>query len=437
MSNRLFLSFSGLAALALLVYGLASAAGAPGPAAIALAVVIATAALLSRLFGRPLRRAADFARQLAHEGSTPRLPDTVGGDAGDLYRALNRLADEQRRQLAERGAEQTETEVLLQEMGEGVLALDRSGRVVRANPELRTILGASESPRGRALATLFRNPDLISFLAPESVPDRGAQAEFDVFGRTMLVTARKQPTGGVVAVFSDLTELRRLDRVRTEFVANASHELKTPLTAIRGYAETLATRHLPEADRSRFADRIIEHTHRMTALVEDLLTLARLEDGTTIARERVEVLPLAELVVEALGDRSQAADIEVSLEIEPRDLAVTGDAEGLRQILENLVDNALRHASATAVNVAAKRLPDGVVEITVNDDGRGIPAAHLKHIFERFYRADASRSRETGGTGLGLAIVKHWTEGMGGRVRAESTVGGGTAVHVTFQPGIR
>jgi two-component system phosphate regulon sensor histidine kinase PhoR len=250
-----------------------------------------------------------------------------------------------------------------------------------------------------------------------------------------LVTARRLPAGGIVAVFSDLTELRRLDRVRTEFVANASHELKTPLTAIRGYAETLQSVDVSAEDRGHFAHRIVEQSERMATLVEDLLTLAQLEDpGAATRRESVEILPLVESVVDAFSGRAEAAGITLNVEIDPPDLTATGDREGLRQILENLADNAINHSGARSVWIVGASSESGQIRLTVGDDGHGIPTAHLDRVFERFYRVDPSRSRATGGTGLGLSIVRHWVENMGGTVWAESEVGEGTSVHLAFPP---
>ncbi|NIN72836.1 MAG: HAMP domain-containing protein [Gemmatimonadetes bacterium] len=433
MRARLLLSYTALVLLSLVLYPVLASAGVPGPAAVTFIAALALAAGMSWLLDRPVRRAKEFAQALSSGESSPRLPETAGGEIGDLYRALNRLSESLQSVLEERGTEKRETELLLREMGEGVLALDPSGRVQRANPELRRMLSASEALEGRAVATLFRDPELVAYLAPDAISEEGAQGEFEVFGRTMLVTARPLPAGGIVAVFSDLTELHRLDRVRTEFVANASHELKTPLTAIRGYAETLQSADVADDDRSRFADRIVDHTERMTALVEDLLTLARLEDpGVTARREAGKILPLVESIVDACSGRAEAAGIAISVRIDPSDLTLTGEREGLRQILENLLDNAISHSGAESVQIVATTSGSGEVRLTVGDDGRGIPTAHLERIFERFYRVDPSRSRATGGTGLGLSIVKHWTESMGGRVWAESEVGVGTSVHLAF-----
>ncbi len=428
MRARVFLSLSGLAALTLVLYALL-ARSVPGPAAVTLVAVTLLAGALAHLLSRPIRRLSAFAELVSHGKPPARLPETVAGDIGDLYRAMNRIAEALRERLAQLGAEKGETEVLLREMGEGVLALDAQGRVVRANSELSKVIGTPEVVRGRAVAAVFRNPELIELLSPDSMPEEGREGEFDVFGRTMLVTARRLPAGGVVAVFADLTEMRRLDTIRTEFVANASHELKTPLTAIRGFAETLLTPSMPERDREAFAGRIVEHAERMGAIVDDLLTLARLEDpGHTLRHEKVRLASLAEEIVSAFAARLESAGISVDVEIAP-ELELRTDAEGLRQMIENLIDNAIRHSSATTLLIRGQR-PDETISLTVRDNGRGIPEAHLGRIFERFYRVDPSRSRATGGTGLGLSIVRHWAGALGGRAWVESRVGEGTAIHL-------
>ena len=432
MRARLFLSLLGLGVLAVVFYAVLADLDVPGPAAVSLIVVAALAALLSRTLERPIRRAAPFAAALSQGTMPPRLPEDVTGEEGDLYRSLNRLAEAQRLRQEELGAEKTETELLLQEMGEGVLALSPSGTVTRANAELRSVIGVHEPIEGKAVATIFRNPDLVKFLSPGGVPEVGVEGEFEVYGRTMLVAARRLPTGGIVAVFADLTELRHLDRVRTEFVANASHELKTPLTAIRGFGETLVDPEIAEDDRIRFAGRIVDHAERMTSIVDDLLALARLEDHSrAVRREQLEVLQLAEDIIANSLERAEAAGITLTVDIVPADLMVAADPEGLRQVLENLVDNAIHHAGATTVTIRAAPQSDEV-QICVEDNGRGIQEAHRERVFERFYRVDPSRSRATGGTGLGLSIVKHWTETMGGHAWVESSLGEGMRVFVAL-----
>jgi two-component system phosphate regulon sensor histidine kinase PhoR len=427
---RLFSGLVGLSALTLLLYALLRSEGVTGAGALALLIAVSLAAVITWFLDQPARRAVGFARRLSRGELPDRLPETVPGRMGDLFRALNRLAEAYRLSLEERGAEKTETEVLLREMSDGVLALDREGRVARVNAELRDIMGAQESLQGRAADAVFRDPKLVRFLAPNFVPDEGHSGEFDVFGRIMLVSARRLPAGGVVAVFSDVTDLRRLDRVRTEFVANASHELKTPLTAIVGFSEMVLDPEIPEEDRRAFASRIAGHAERMTTIVDDLLTLARLEDpGYQIQRQRVHLRPFLEQILANFSERTAKAGITTEVMIDS-DLEIDADPEGIRQIMENLIDNAIRHGGGTTIRLRASAPAPGSVRLEVEDNGRGIPAVHLDRVFERFYRVDPSRSRATGGTGLGLSIVRHWVEQMGGRVTAESSVGQGTRVQI-------
>ena len=232
-------------------------------------------------------------------------------------------------------------------------------------------------------------------------------------------------------VVRDVTETERLHRMRREFVANVSHELKTPLSAIQGYAETLVDGALDErATALRFSERILEQCRRLGELLDDLLTLSRLEGAESIRGP--ERLDLRELAVEATELVLQrAAAKPVSLELEPgASPAVAGDWEGLLRLLTNLLDNAIKYnhpGGSVRVSLGSN---DGSAVIEVTDSGIGIPAAHLPRIFERFYRVDKGRAREEGGTGLGLAIVKHVAQAHKGRVEVESTLGAGSTFRV-------
>lgn len=425
MSARIFWSVLAVAGLALAVQ-IALGPPAFGATLAALFAAGLLAAALGQLLARPVRKAARFAAGMARGDDPARLPETAGGSHGELYRALNRIAENYEAQKRQLSSEQAETETLLRNMGEGILALDASGKIVRSNPMLRGLIGSAEPISGKPPAAVFRNPKLIRFLTAGEGGNESRAGEFEVFDRTMLVTVRGLPDGGAVAVFSDLTPIKRLDAVRTEFVTNASHELKTPLTAIRGYAETLETDSMSEEERRRFLRRIADNADRMATIVQDMLTLARLETaGERPRTEAVSVLEVVQRVRDQLLDRAKVGGTTISVDVEPRELQVSGDAVSLSEIVENLVDNAIRHANAGRIGIEARPLDSGLVRITVWDDGRGIPTAHLDRVFERFYRVDASRSRATGGTGLGLAIVKHAAEAMGGRVWAESWLGEG------------
>jgi len=237
----------------------------------------------------------------------------------------------------------------------------------------------------------------------------------------------------VLLVFRDVTDLRRLEAVRRDFVANVSHELKTPLTSIAGYAETLAAEERDTTQAWKFADTILNNARRMQRLVDDLLDLSRIESGGwQPVRRVVDVAALAEEAWTPFVERAREQGVSFSIEIAPDAETAVADPDALRQILTNLFDNALRHTSAGGeIAVRAAAATDGVM-IAVADTGSGIAPQHLARIFERFYRADASRSRTQGGTGLGLAIVKHLVEAHGGRVAAESAMGHGATIQLFF-----
>jgi two-component system phosphate regulon sensor histidine kinase PhoR len=228
-------------------------------------------------------------------------------------------------------------------------------------------------------------------------------------------------------VLHDLTEVRRLEAVRRDFVANVSHELKTPLTSISGYAETILTDHPEPEITRRFLETILGNARRMQRLVDDLLDLSRIEAGRW--QPEIESVDLAAAAQDVWGTlRDRATQRGVTLTVDPGSPQVPADADALRQILTNLIDNSLRHTPPGGRIICRARVDGDGVVVAVADTGTGIASDHLPRIFERFYRADQSRSREEGGTGLGLAIVKHLVEAHGGRVWAESERGRGATV---------
>jgi two-component system, OmpR family, phosphate regulon sensor histidine kinase PhoR len=246
----------------------------------------------------------------------------------------------------------------------------------------------------------------------------------------VLVSARPLADGGTLLVLNDVSELRLLETIRRDFVANVSHELKTPLTAIAGYAETLAAEAL-DSQAVGFAQTIVDNARRMQRLVDDLLDLSRIESGGWRPEPRMlGVDAAAREAWRPFAERASGRTIE--LETATDSATVNSDPEALRQIFTNLFDNALRHTpEGGRIRVTAEREGDETV-VRVSDTGSGIPSDHLPRIFERFYRVDPSRSRQEGGTGLGLAIVKHLVEAHGGRVEADSELGRGTTIRLYF-----
>jgi two-component system phosphate regulon sensor histidine kinase PhoR len=251
--------------------------------------------------------------------------------------------------------------------------------------------------------------------------------------RTVALTARPLPAGGAVLAVLDLTERRRLEIVRRDFVANVSHELKTPLTVIGGFAETLRDPALSDRDRERFLDLVTANTSRMQRIVDDLLDLSRYESSAWTPKPAdVDLEAVVSDLFTTFRPAAAAKGLSLSVEIDADARTVRFDPTALRQVLSNLIENAIRYTPAGSVTVSARRADDEVV-IAVRDTGIGIAPEHLGRIFERFYRADPSRSRADGGTGLGLAIVRHLVEAHGGRVGAESVPGSGTTIYIRMR----
>jgi signal transduction histidine kinase len=376
---------------------------------------------------------------------------TAPGEVGDLAIAIHRLGEQLGSRLLALEEEDSLLTALFDSLNEGVLAVDSRQRVVRINATGRKLLRATTPvpfpldylPRER----VFRQ-SVTAALA--GAVTEGAEATID--GRSLALTARPLAGGGAVVALLDLTASRRLEAVRRDFVANVSHELKTPLTVVGGFAETLTDEDLAPERRRQFAETILANTRRMQRIVDDLLDLSRIESGGWVPKP-VVVDTRAAATDAVLPSKALAEEKGIALELFIPDDArsVLADPTALRQVLTNLVENAVRHTPTGSVTVTAQRengvspsqdgdgsapalpdVPQPGVWLVVRDTGVGIAAEHLPRIFERFYRVDRARSREAGGTGLGLAIVRHLVEAHGGRVRAESQPGRGTSVAAFF-----
>jgi len=401
-----------------------------GLAAIALALLVAY--WLSVVLARPLVVLAERARQLANGDFSTRAPRGPGvAELTDLATAFNRLTEELQARLTEMGRDRDEMGALIDTMAEGVVALTDDARVLRVNRAAHPLLGLpTEIPAYAPVGTLVRNQELRELLE-ESVVRPLQSREIQLGDRVLLAASRRMALGGAVTTFLDITETRRLEQVRRDFVANASHELKTPLTSIRGFAETLLEGDPPEKLKNQFLTSIRDNTLRLQRLVDDLLDLSRLESGGwTAGREPTSVAELAWEAWQMFEESALERDIAFTVE---GDADAVADARGLVQVFRNLMENGLRHTDEGGhLLVGVTRPAPGVVEVAFSDDGEGIPSRALPRIFERFYRADSSRARDIGGTGLGLAIVRHLVGAMGGEVWAESTLGQGTTIRFTL-----
>jgi two-component system phosphate regulon sensor histidine kinase PhoR len=406
-----------------------------GAALLALLVGTLFALIAGRSIARPLTAITAAARAIA-AGSPPRFPRSGVPDVDALVQALRQMHGQLTDRFDQLRREQAESAALVSSMVEGVIAADGRGRIVTANPAARRLLGYAPAEPLPDLAELFRvkaaREVVDAVLLGGTVRDR--QVEMD--GRSLLLNARPLPAGGAVLVIHDVTEVRRLEAIRRDFVANVSHELKTPLTSISGYAETLLS-DAPSRDTTRqFLTTILGNARRMQRLVDDLLDLSRIESGRwQPARTELDLPAVARESWAAFAARPEAQRVTFDLDLAPDAGRLTADLDAVRQVLTNLLDNSLRYTPAGGRIVCSARREGGGIALSVRDTGSGITHEHLARIFERFYRADTSRSREEGGTGLGLAIVKHLVEAHGGRVYAESERGRGTTVTCWFPDG--
>jgi signal transduction histidine kinase len=387
--------------------------------------------LFARTISQPIVELRDVARAIA-AGDLSRHPAlSAPGEVGDLATALHRMSEQLSTRLDALHADELLMTAVLESLEEGVLALDERGMVVRMNGRARTLLNVSSPlpfprellPRDAVLRGAVENG-----LAGVAIPPE----EVSLHDRTVAVAARPLATAGAVVTVLDLTVLRRLETIRRDFVANVSHELKTPLTAVSGFAETLLDEGIPPEQRRRFVETIRDNAWRMQRIVDDLLDLSRIESGgwrPNVAR--VDAAGVVRDVFTAVQATAEAKGLRLVSDI-PRDAAtVPADPTAFRQVVSNLIENAVRYTNDGSVTLRT-RVGAAGVWVDVRDTGVGIAPEHLPRIFERFYRVDSGRSREQGGTGLGLAIVRHLVDAHGGRVEAASVVGRGTTISVLF-----
>jgi len=403
-----------------------------GAALLAILIGSVLALLTGRSVARPLTEIGSAAREIAR-GSVPRFPRSGLPDIDELVETMREMHEQLGHRFDQLRRERAETAALVESMIEGVVAADSRGHITTANSAARRILGYRFDEPLPEFAELFRvkgaREVVDQVMKGSAVQDR----EVEVADRTLLMNARPLPAGGAVLVLHDLTELRRLESMRRDFVANVSHELKTPLTSISGYAETLLS-DTPDAETAkRFVGTIAGNARRMQRLVDDLLDLARLEAGRWQPEpEPIDVAAMCRETWSELGDGAPTSAIEFRIEIEKGTEKIVADPDAVRQILSNLLENSLRYTPPRGrITCRSARVENGIA-LSVADTGSGIVPEHLARIFERFYRSDPARSREQGGTGLGLAIVKHLVEAHGGRVSAESERGSGTTITCWF-----
>ena len=399
----------------------------------ALIVASALAWMAAQSIGHRLHRIVEFAGRIAGGDLAARIAETSGDEIGQVAAALDQTARRLEGGFAALRNSQNQLETLLNSMQDAVVAVGPDERVQWANRSMDKLVPQHSRLNAPVVETV-RDPDFLRAVrcAIETRKACSARATSILAGRTFDVTAAPMPGGAVVAVLRDLTEAERMEKTRRDFIANVSHELRTPLTSIQGYTETLLDSGA-EHDHSReFLEIIRKNAARMSRLTEDLLTLARVESG----EQQFDLQPVApnELLAEAVQNfRELAGAHNVVLELENNASArVNADREAIHQVFANLIDNALKYGSSGGRIAVGARPGNNAVEFYVCDSGPGIPSEHLPRLFERFYRVDKARSRESGGTGLGLAIAKHIVLAHGGTIRAESELNHGAVFLFTL-----
>ncbi len=394
--------------------------------------------LISRNISRPVVTMKRTAQLFAKGQFKVRVPAADVTELDDLAGALNEMAAQLRDRILTITGQRNELETILASMTEGVFAVDSGGRIVSANKAAAQLLDVDLAQiQGRAIEEIIHNVELQQFIRDALSSGKPAEGDLSFSlegGRHFRVHAAqlvdpRGPRAGIVIVLSDMTRLRRLEDLRRDFVANVSHELKTPVTSIQGFAEALEAAGAKDPEQTRrYLSIIARHAQRLNAIIEDLLSLSRLEDGVERRNISFETAKLKGVLAAALEMSSVKAEekrMKVVLSCD-EDLEARINAPLLEQAILNLLDNAIKYSEPGGAIEVRALAQDSDVAISVKDDGCGIPPEHLSRIFERFYVADKGRSRKLGGTGLGLAIVKHIAQVHGGYVAVESTPGRGS-----------
>lgn len=407
---------------------------------IAVGLGIALLIALKALWDR--RRAARGMHQAILDGRSflqEEIPGARGQSWELLSRGVNQLIEEVNHLQTLRNGQLTQLQATLGSLQEAVLIVDRDNYILLANQALQKIFPAARDIVNQRLERVLHSPAFLGYV--DAVRRRSAEpqqeVEFASSGHvvwlevtgTMIPALTGQKSPWSLFVLHDITNLKKLEMVRKEFVANVSHELRTPLSVIKGYVETLVDGHqeMALADREKFLRTIQRHTERLNSLLEDLLTLSRLESiNPGLRRETTDLSALIAGIIDDYRARPASAGHQILFSIDPAVGSVLADPLKVTQALENLIDNALKYTPKGSIIRVSAQLRQHETVVSVSDNGPGIPAEDLPHIFERFYRVDKGRSRDKGGTGLGLSIVKHIAQLHGGRVWVESTQGQGT-----------
>jgi two-component system, OmpR family, phosphate regulon sensor histidine kinase PhoR len=401
----------------------------------AMGLAIVLSAFLAQRAAARLHRIVIFAHRIAGGDFSARVEEGKLDEVSDVAHALDTTAARLEASFRALESKQRELAALLDSMQEAVVAVDAGGRISWSNSVMQRIAPGAER-QGQALVHALRDPEVLSCVEAALSGGEPSSGKATSVAPTRIfdVNAAPTPGGGAVAVLHDVTEIARAEQMRRDFIANVSHEMRTPLTSISGYVETLLESEydLPGPTRE-FLAIILKNATRMNRLTEDLLALASVESGDYKVRASpVAASTLVREAIHALTGMVMDSDIKLEPAAELTDSIVLADEDTLTQVFGNLIENAVKYGKDGEKVLVGARDREGCVEFFVQDFGPGIASEHLPRIFERFYRVDKARSRESGGTGLGLAIAKHIVMAHGGTIRVESELGAGATFLFTL-----
>jgi two-component system, OmpR family, phosphate regulon sensor histidine kinase PhoR len=408
-----------------------------------IAIIAAILSLLvSRLISRPIEEIKKGAESFARGEFEHRLPVFNSEELGSLSETMNQMAVELQKRISGMREQRNELEAVLSSMAEGIMAVDNEQKIISINKAAAQILGAIPSEvQNRSIQEVFRNTDLQNFVSSALSSDETVEKDITLYGdnerilnaHSATLHDAKGKSVGALIVLNEVTTLRRLENIRRDFVANVSHEIKTPITAIKGFVETLRDTAMENReDAERFLTIIEKHVDRLNAIIEDLLSLSRIEQG--VEKEEINLIEsrIKNIIVasaQLFEGKASYKNIKIVISCD-ENLKAKVNPPILEQAISNLLDNAIKYSgNKSTINVEVKQTEVETI-ISVHDHGCGIEEGHLSRLFERFYRADKARSRKLGGTGLGLAIVKHIAQAHQGYVDVKSTPNKGSSFSV-------
>lgn len=393
-------------------------------------IALLAAYLISNSVVRPIRHLTLAARKVASGDFSARVFLKSKDELRTLAESFNRMNEEMEKMFSELGGQKEELKSIIDSLQEGLLVLDKEGRVIRSNESFRRIIG-NQAVEGKFHWEIMRNPRFPELVKKASLGKRKFVEDLTLAERVFICSVTPLQGGdGIVSIFYDITEIKHTEKIKKEFVMNVSHELRTPLTAIKGYAETLR-KEVDTATGKKYLETVERNTDRLINIVNDLMLLSSLEERTALELEDIDLGSCLENVIRGFDQRLKDKQLSLVIDVKENLPPIKADLFKLEQMLVNLLDNAVKYTDRGEVTVSMD-VRDRRVHIQVSDTGIGIPKDDIPRIFERFYVVDKSRSRKSGGTGLGLSIVKHIVLLHHGTIDIESVLGKGTTVTVTL-----